>query len=147
MITTTGTLKALELSRDGAPLTVLDHIKATFTLDGQAYKVRLSGTFARSYELRRGEELVALAKGEAFINRLTVTVGEKSWLLKPETMSLSRFGLFDGETRVGEITKGGWFRPWKGVGIDLPDTLPPEVQVFLFEVALAKWTEGNSAGA
>jgi hypothetical protein len=60
-------------------------------------------------------------------------------------MSLSRFGLFDGETRVGEIKKGGWFRPWSGVAIDLPDALPLEVQVFLFEVALAKWTEGSSA--
>jgi hypothetical protein len=144
-MTTNGPLKALELIRDGKPVTVLDHIKAAFTIDGQAYKVRLSGAFAKSYELHRGEATVALAKGEAFINRLTITCGDKTWLLKPETMSLSRFGLFDGETRIGEITKGGWLRSWKGAGIDLPNTVPLEVQVFLFEVALAKWTEGSSA--
>jgi hypothetical protein len=148
MMTTTGKLKVLDISRNGVPITVLNKYRA-FTLDGQSYDVRPTGTFVGSYELHRGDETLAVAKGEPFVNRMTVTHGDKSWLFKPENFRASRFGLYDGATRLGGVTPAGglrgWLRPWHGATIDLPDALPLYVQVFLTSIVLFKWVEQSSS--
>ena len=149
MMTATGKLQALDISRNGVPITVLNQHSAAFTLDGQSYKVRPSGTFVSSYELHRGDEMLAFAKGEPFVNRMTVTYGDKSWLLKPENFRASRYGLYDGATRLGGITPGGWLggwlRPWDGATIDMPDALPLDGQLFLTSIVLFKWGEQASS--
>jgi len=109
MMTATGKkLQALEISQNGAPITVLDQHKGVFmfALNGQSYTIRISGLFGRSYELRRGDEMLASAKGETFRDRTTVTFGDKVWLLKAENIRTTRFGLYDGATRLGGITSG-----------------------------------------
>jgi len=147
MMTATGKkLRALEISQNGAPITVLGQHKGafTFTLNGQSYTIRTSGLFGRSYELRRGDEMLASAKGETFRERTTVTFGDKVWLLKSENIGNTRFGLYDGATRLGSITSGGGSPRWNGATIDVPDVLPPDVQVFLTSIVLSKWGEPNS---
>jgi len=147
MMTATGKkLQALEISRDGVPVTVLGQNKGVFTfeLNGQSYTIRTSGLFGRSYELRRGDELLATAKGETFRDRTTVTFGDKVWLLKAENITTTRFGLFEGEARLGGLASGGGSPRWNGATIDVPDALPLDVQVLLISIALAKWGEPNS---
>jgi hypothetical protein len=147
MMTATGKkLQALEISQNGAPITVLDQHKGvfTFTLNGQSYTIPTSGLFGRSYELRRGGEMLAAAKGETFRDRTTVTFGDKVWLLKAENIRTTRFGLYDGATRLGGITSGDGARRWDGATIDLPDALPLDVQLFLTSIVLSKWGEPNS---
>jgi hypothetical protein len=145
MMTATGKLKALEITRDGAPITVLNQLKATFTLNGQSYSIRLSGT--RNLELRRGDEILAFAKGiqSMWSEHIDVTYGDKSWLLKADNMRATRYGLYDGATRLGGITAGGWFVRWNGATIDLPDALPLDAQLFVTSVVMSKWCEGDSA--
>ena len=146
MMTATGKLQALEISRDGAPITVLDQRRGAFTLNGQSYNVRpISAFLARSYELRRGDEVLAFAKSVPFVNRTAVSSGGKTWLLKAENFRATRFGLYDGATRLGGIASGDWFRPWNGATIDMADTLPLDVQMFLTSVVLFKWAAANSA--
>ena len=116
----------------------------TFTLNGRSYTIRTSGLFGRSYELRRDEEMLASAKGETFRDRTTVTFGDKVWLLKAENIRTTRFGLYDGATRLGGITSGGGGRRWDGAAIDLPDALPLDVQLLLTSIVLSKWGEPNS---
>ena len=109
MMTATGKkLQALEISQNGAPITVLDQHKGVFmfALNGQSYTIRISGLFGRSYELRRGDEMLASAEGETFRDRTTVTFGDKVWLLKAENIRNACFGLYDGATRLGGITSG-----------------------------------------
>jgi hypothetical protein len=147
MMTATGKkLQALEISQNGAPITALDQHKGvfTFTLNGQSYTLRTSGLFGRSYELRRGAEMLGSAKGETFRDRTTVTFGDKVWLLKAENIRATRFGLYDGATRLGGITSGGGSRRWDGATIELPDALPLDVQLFLTSIVLSKWGEPNS---
>ena len=143
MLTATGELQALEISQNGAPITVLDQHKSAFTLKAQSYTIRPSGAFTRSYELRRGDEVLAFAKGVLFVNRFNVTYGDKSWLLKAENLRATRYGLYDSATRVGGIAPGGWIRPWNNATIDLPDALPLDAQVFLTSIVLSKWGEPN----
>jgi hypothetical protein len=143
MMTATGKLQALEISRNGVPVAVLNQSKGTFTLDGQTYTVRRIGIH-RSYELRRDGDMVAFAKGVPFVNRSHVTLGDKSLLLKAENFRATRFGLYDGETRIGGVTPAGWFRPWNGATIDMPDTLPLEAQLFVTAMVVDTWGEGSS---
>jgi hypothetical protein len=150
MMTATGKLQALEISRNGAAVTVLDHHRSSFALNGQSYTVRPSGTFARRYELRRGDEMLAFAKSVPFSNGVNVTYGGTLRLLKGENFRSTRFGLYDGATRVGGITAvdgipGGLFSPWNGATVDLPDALPLETQLFLLSIVLFRWDEANSA--
>ena len=147
MMTATGKkLQALEISQNGAPITVLDQHKGVFmfALNGQSYTIRISGLFGRSYELRRGDEMLASAEGETFRDRTTVTFGDKVWLLKAENIRNARFGLYDGATRLGGITSGDGGRRWDGATIDLLDALPLDVQLFLTSIVLSKWGEPNS---
>jgi hypothetical protein len=150
MMTATGKLQALEISRNGRAITVLDHHKSSFTLNGQSYRVRPSGTFARRYELRRGDEMLAFAKSVPFFNGVNVTCGEKPWVLKGETFRNTRFGLYDGATRIGGIAAvdgipGSLFSSWNGATVDMPDALPLETQLFLLSIVLFRWDEANSA--
>jgi hypothetical protein len=147
MMTATGKkLEALEISQNGAPITVLGQHKGVFafTLNGQSYTIRTSGLFGRSYELRRGDEMLASAKGETFRDRTTVTFGDKVWLLKAENISTTRFGLYDGATRLGGIASGNGSPRWNGATIDVPDALPLDVQLLLTSIVLAKWGEPNT---
>jgi len=147
MMTATGKkLQALEISQNGAPITVLDQHKGVFAfaLNGQSYTIRTSGLFGRSYELRRGDEMLASAKGETFRDRTTVTFGGKVLLLKAENIGNTRFGLYDSATRLGGIMSGDGGRRWDGATIDLPDALPLDVQLFLTSIVLSKWGEPNS---
>jgi hypothetical protein len=146
MMKATGSLKALEISRDGAPVAELSWVKATFTLNGQSYKLRLSGK--RDWELHRNDEVLASAKrfqATWFAEHTNVTYGGKSWLLKADSFGATRYGLYDGETRLGGITAGGWFNRWNGITIDMPDAVPLDAQLFVTFVVLAKWCEGSSA--
>jgi hypothetical protein len=145
MLTATGKKRqALEISRNGEPITVLDQQKGAFTLNGQSYKIRRAGWLTLSMELRRGDEMLAFTKGAPFVNRTTVTLGDKSWQLKAENFRATHFGLYDGATRLGGITPAGGWRPWNGATIDLPDALPLDVQVFLTSIVVSKWIEGSS---
>ncbi|HTR83166.1 MAG TPA: hypothetical protein VMI56_01720 [Reyranella sp.] len=139
MIQATGSIDALQLSIDGAPITVLNHNKRGFALDGRDFTVRRSGAFTPRYELLRADELLVTVQQAPFVNRFTVTCADRTWLLKAEGLAAKTFGLFEGETRVGGITPSSTFRSTRDVVIDLPATLPLEGQVFLMWVVLWKW--------
>jgi len=139
MIKATGSVSALQLSIDGTPIAVLDHRKLGFTLNGQACIVRRTGVIAPVYELLRDSEPLISVRQAPFVNRYTVTCGGRMWTLKAEEMLAKRFGLFDGDARVGGIAPSSRFNYTKDVTIDLPDELPLEAQVFLMWLVLWKW--------
>ena len=87
---------------------------------------------------------MASAKGETFRTRTTVTFGDKVWLLKAENIQAKRFGLYDGETRLGGIMSGSGIRRWDGLTIDMPDALPLDVQLLLTSTVLVNWGAPNS---
>lgn len=144
MIKATGNVGALQLSIDGTPIGVLDHAKLGFTLDGQTYTVRRRGAFAPIYELLRDNDLLVSVRQAPFVNRYTVTCAGREWKLKAEDMSATRFGLFDGDARVGGITPASRLHYTSDVTIDLPGELPLEAQVFLMWALLWKWGDSSS---
>jgi hypothetical protein len=144
MIKATGSVGALQLSIDGTPIAVLDHARLGFTLNGQAYTIRRAVVFAPVYELLRDNVALVSARQVPFVNRYTVTSAGRTWRLKAEEMLAKRFGLFDGDTRVGGIAPSSRFNYTRDVSIDLPDELPLEAQVFLMWLLLWKW--GDTSG-
>jgi hypothetical protein len=144
MIRATGSTSALQLSIDGTAIAVLDHARLGFTLNGQAYTIRRAGVFAPVYELLRDNSALASARQVPFVNRYTVTSAGRVWTLKAEEMLAKRFGLFDGNARVGGITPSSRFNATRDVSVDLPDELPLEAQVFLMWLLLWKWGDTSS---
>jgi hypothetical protein len=144
MIKATGSLSALQLSIDGTPIAVLDHARLGFTLNGQAYTIRRAGLFGSVYELSRNNVALVSARQAPFVNRYTVTSAGRTWTLKAEEMLAKRFGLFDGDARVGGITPSSRFNTTRDISIDLPDELPLEAQVFLMWLLLWKWGDTSS---
>ena len=144
MIKATGSLSALQLSIDGTLIAVLDHARLGFTLYGEAYTIRRAGLFAPLYELLRDNAALVSVQQTPFVNRFTVTSSGRIWKLKAEEMLAKRFGLFDGDTRVGGITPSSRFNTTQDVSIDLPDALPLEAQVFLMWLLLWKWGDTSS---
>lgn len=146
MIKATGNVSALQLSIDGTPIAVLNHATLGFTLNGQTYTVRRAGVFAPVCELLRDNVALVSARQAPFVNRYTVTSAGRVWTLKAEEMLARRFGLFDGDARVGGITPSSRFNYTRDVSIDLPDELPLEAQVFLMWLMwLVLWSWGDSS--
>ena len=144
MIKATGSVSALQLSIDGTPVAVLDHARLGFTLNGESYTIRRAGVFAPVYELFRDNIALVSARQVPFVNRYTVTSAGRMWTLKAEEMLAKRFGLFDGDARVGGITPSSRFNYTRDVSVDLPDELPLEAQVFLMWLLLWNWGDSSS---
>jgi hypothetical protein len=144
MIKAAGSISALQLSIDGTPIAMLNHAKLGFALGGQAYTVRRKGVFGPVYELMRDNELVVSARQAPFVNRYTIAAAGRVWTLKAEEILAKRFGLFDGDARVGGITPSSRFNYTRDISIDLPDALPLEAQVFLMWLLLWKWGDSSS---
>ncbi len=144
MIKATGSVSALQLSIDGTPIAVLDHARLGFTLNGRTYTIRRAGVFAPLYELLRDNVALVSARQVPFVNRYTVTSAGREWRLKAEEILARRFGLFDGDARVGGITPSSRFNFTQDVSIDLPDELPLEARVFLMWLLLWKWGDSSS---
>jgi hypothetical protein len=144
MIKATGSLSALQLSIDGTPIAVLDHARLGFTLNGQTYTIRRARLFAPVYELLRDNVALVSVQQTPFVNRYAVTSAGRIWKLKAEEMLAKRFGLFDGDARVGGITPSSRFNTTRDISIDLPDELPLEAQVFLMWLLLWKWGDTSS---
>jgi hypothetical protein len=144
MIKATGSISALQLSIDGTPIAVLDHARLGFTLNGEAYTIRRAGVFAPLYELLRDGVALVSARQVPFVNRYTVSSAGREWRLKAEEMLARRFGLFDGDARVGGITPSSRFNYTRDIRVDLPDELPLEAQVFLMWLLLWNWGDISS---
>jgi hypothetical protein len=144
MIKATGSLRALQLTVDGTPITVLDHTKKGFILNGQSYTVRRTGVFGPVYSLSCDNEPLATAREAPFVNRYTVSCADHEWTLKAEELLATRFGLFDGTARVGGVTPSSRFNFTRDITIDLPAQLPLEAQVFLVWLLLWKWGDTSS---
>ena len=139
MMKATGSDSALELRIDGKPVAVLNHAKLGFSLDDQAYNVRRSGFLGPLYELQHSGRTVISAKQAAFALRFTVSVGDRTWILKALGIAEKRFGLFDGMTQVGSISPANRIHYTRDITIDLPEALPLAGQVFLMWLLLWKW--------
>jgi hypothetical protein len=144
MIKATGSISALQLSIDGTPIAVLDHARLGFTLNGEAYTIRRAGVFAPLYELLRDGVALVSARQVPFVNRYTVSSAGREWRLKAEEMLARRFGLFDGDARVGGITPSSRFNYTRDIRVDLPDELPLEAQIFLMWLLLWNWGDISS---
>ena len=79
-----------------------------------------------------------------FVNRYTMMLDGREWVLKAEGISAQKFGLYDGETKVGGILAGGHFSRFKGITAEFPEEIPMTIQLFLLLVVIWKWGDTGS---
>jgi hypothetical protein len=138
MIQATGTLRKLDLTTNGTPLTTLEEGKMTFDLGEKTFTITRKGFFGPTTELWLDKTLVASAKQAVLVNTHAVTHAGHGWQLKAIDMMAKKFGLWRGEEQVGSILPGQLGSQVEAV-VDLPDELPVEVHVFLMWIVLWKW--------
>lgn len=140
------------LTRDAHHLADLDiswwREKGTLTVDGQPYSVYrerlLSGRFILE---SNGAVLASAHKPSSLRRRLLIEHAGRQYELKPRDMFTRTFELREGSTVIGSLSAKGVFT--RRMNVDLPETLPLAVRVFVTWLTVVLWkrdSDGAAAG-
>jgi hypothetical protein len=110
-----------------------------FTLHRQGW---IDGVFVLEEE---GVQMVHAVKPSAFRSQFEVHVEGRVYTLRREALFSRRFGLYDGEHRVGGVEPAGVFT--RRARIDLPRTWHAGIHVFVFWLVLLIWNRERRAAA
>jgi hypothetical protein len=130
-----------EVTASGSVIGTINDNRSTFELGKQSFSINRSGFIAPRLSLKSGETLIAAAVQKPFRNYHTVAFGGKEWTFKAIELLANKFGLFENETQKGTVSSGPWVSRLKDITADLPDELPPEIQMFLLSIFISKLTE------
>lgn len=136
------------LWRDGRPVAELDvsswSEKADVDIEGVRYQLYRRGMMSGAFVLGRDGEVVAEAhKPSALSATFEIQAGGRTLTLRKESFWSSDFGLFEGERRLGGITKAGVFT--RRARVELPAEWPSPIQTFIFWLALLIWNREASS--
>lgn len=131
-----------QLQQDGRTIADLDvsswREKAGVQIDGETFGMYREGMMSGAFVLEwNGRTLARAIKPSVFSDRFELEIGNRSFTLRKESMWSRRFGLFEGEQRVGGVTPAGVFT--RRTLIELPADWPSSVQTFVFWLALLIW--------
>ena len=118
--------------------------RAEVSIDGAGYRMYRQGLISGEFVLERNGEVVARAmKVSVFSDSFELWIGSRSFTLRKESLWSRRFGLFEGNQRVGGVAPAGMFT--RRTLIDLPREWPAPIQTFVFWLALVIWNRERSA--
>jgi hypothetical protein len=129
-----------DVAAGGAVIGTINDTNSTFDLGDRHFVIASRGVFGPTRELKCGAETIAVATRRPLLNYYTLLFAGKEWTYKATTMLANKFGLFENETQVGTVRSGPWINRTKNMTADLPDQLPPEVQLFLFALFISQLT-------
>ncbi|MEM6673415.1 MAG: hypothetical protein AAF726_11270 [Planctomycetota bacterium] len=117
---------------------------ATFELGGRSHTIRRTG-WPAIFTLRQDHvEIASARKLGWFTSRIELMVNGVSYELKLRSLFSSAYELLQRGETVGSVRGTSWWN--RRAEADLPDDLPPEVQVFTIWVVLAMWRRAESSG-
>jgi hypothetical protein len=120
--------------------------KARFMLGDTVYEIRRDSIVQGMFSLYSGDQIIAGArKASIFTRSFQVNYEGRSLELKALQIYFRKFGLFENNTRIGSISPAGW--PGRKAIIDLPEELPPAVQLFLFCLVAFLWRRAEDSHA
>jgi hypothetical protein len=129
---------------DGAAIGTINETRSSLTVGERAFTMKRKGVFTPEYELKSGEEIIAVAKQKALVNTFKVAHAGKEWTFKAVSLLAEKFGLFDGENQTGTVASGSFLKKFTDITVELPDTLPLEMQLFLIYLAIHVWSQPSS---
>lgn len=121
--------------------------KGTLTVEGRHYGVYRERSLSGKFILESDGATVASAeKPSAIKRRLLIEHAGTQYALKPRGMFSRTFELHAGPTVVGSLSAKGVFS--RGMNVDLPETLPLPVRVFVMWLTVILWKrDAEAAGA
>jgi hypothetical protein len=100
-----------------------------------------------AYVMESGGKVVASAFRPRWWRRdLIIEHANRSYTLRPRSTWLREFQLLDGTERIGSIAPQGFFFTRKA-NVDLPDSLPLVLQVFVMWLVVTLWKHEAAAAS
>jgi hypothetical protein len=120
--------------------------KGTLTVEGQCYPVYrerlMSGRFVLESD---GGVLASAEKPSAWRQRLLIEHAGRRYVLKRRSMFSRTFELHEGPTMVGSLSATGMLS--RRMNIELPESLPLPVRVFVVWLTVVLWKRETEAAA
>jgi hypothetical protein len=113
--------------------------KGTLTVEGQQYGVYRERPLSGKFILESNGTILASAEKPSSLRR-RLLIGDavgRQYELKPRDMFSRTFQLHAGSTLIGSLSAKGLFS--RGMNIDLPETLPLPVRVFVIWLTAILW--------
>jgi hypothetical protein len=133
-----------EVLESGAMIATLNETRFTFEHNGINYAVHRKGALSPEYTLRCGDADLATVTQTPLVNRYTMILDGREWVLKAEGILVQKFGLYQGESKLGGVLAGGYFSRFKGITAEFPEEIPMPIQLFLLLLLIWKWSDTSS---
>ncbi|HWL62894.1 MAG TPA: hypothetical protein VNQ32_08855 [Steroidobacteraceae bacterium] len=138
------------VSRDDDRLADLDiswwREKGSLAVDGRRYAVYRERPMSGKFILESDGAIVASAeKPSSLKRRLLIEHAGRRYELKPRSMFTRTFDLREGSTVVGSLSARGFFS--RRMNVDLPETLPLPVRMFVTWLTVLLWKRESEAAA
>lgn len=116
------------------------------TIQGRSLKLKKRGALRDTFELLDGDTaLIEVAQPSAWRSRLRFRYEQRDFEIVDKAWYSSTLLLKAGESVVGSISSRGLFA--EGAKVDLPDSLPLALRVFVGWIAMIHWDDSATAGA
>ena len=120
--------------------------KAQVELKDGTYLLYREGYFTGDFLIEHNGKLVGRAtKPSALYNRFEIEVAGRLLILRQLSIWNLRFALFDGDKQIGSIYPPSLLS--RRANIDLPDSWPLPIRVFLFWLVFIIWKRQRQAAA
>jgi hypothetical protein len=120
--------------------------KGTLTVDGRNYGVRRERPMSGKFILESDGTAVASAKKPSSLRRrLLIEHAGIEYELKPRDMFTRTFELHAGTEVVGTLSATGMFT--RRMNVDLPETLPLPMRVFVTWLTVMLWKRDSEAAS
>jgi len=133
----------IDVSRGDQSVTSFNYAKRSpFSLDGREYVARSTSLLGVSFSLYCSDEAIVVEKTTSLLaNTKQIEHDGRTWLMKPARFFGKTFNVRSEDgTVIGAIVPARSFFPLSDVTIDLPDSVPIVVQVFMLWLAVRDWT-------
>lgn len=119
--------------------------RGTLTVEGQHYSVYRELPLSGKFILEANGSILATAEKPSSLRRrlLIEDAAGRQFELKPRDMFSRTFQLHAGSTLIGSLSAKGIFS--RGMNIDLPETLPLPVRVFVVWLTAILWKRAAAA--
>ncbi len=132
--------RTIDFFEGGQPIAVLEHavLRSSRIVVGEdVYTIRWRGVLRRSYVLEGETRLLAEATATLIPPRCEVMAGDRNLTLRGVGLARRTFRVFHGDLEIGTIRRRSLFR--RDVAVDLPDSLPVPIRVFLAFLVYRFW--------
>ena len=119
--------------------------KGSFHFEGNNYQLVKAGAFSKEFSLLENGETIATATKTTLIRSFEVNFGKETYILRAAHPITRKFVVELMETTVGTISPEHPFT--RRCQIELPESIPIPVQMFMFWLVLLMWRRASNAGA